>query len=370
MADQLGFALVGMCYPDHGIPWALAARTVPGGKLVGVSSSGEFDSREVIEGTRFGGLYGEFVDLSALDELTGGSWYDDHRELIDRTDVDVVIVNSLPSTHREIACAAMEAGKHVIVEKPIATTLDDADAIVACARRTGRKLMVPFNLRFLPAYQRVKALVEEGTIGELVSGYASAHWRWDDHETGARPGGVNEWRARRLDVGGGLVFEEIVHLVDLLRWFAGREATEIYAMRDNFAHRAGSPLGEHPSDVEDRASALVRFGDGMFGLVDGSFIQGATWQTRLQGTKGEIHVVHRVDEGYVDNPETFLYTEDGEHRYFRVQGENRMNAVVQHFARCIREDAEPTPDGPDGRAALAILLGIFDSAARGEAVRL
>lgn len=368
--DRLGFALAGMGYPDHGIPWAEAAKTVPGGELVGVSASGEFDRREVIERTDFGGLYGQFVDLEVLDRLTGGAWYDDWRELVTRDDVDVVIVNSVPTQHREITCAALEAGKHVIVEKPIATTLEDADAMIECAERCGRELMVPFNLRFLPAYQEVRRLLDAGAIGRLVSGYGSAHWRWDDNEAGARPGEVNEWRARRLDVGGGLIFEETIHLVDLLRWFSGGEVTEITAFRDNFGHRAGSPIGEHPEGVEDRAAAVCRFDNGMYGLIDTSFIQGATWQTRLQGTKGEIHVTHRLNEGYVDNPEVFLYTEDGEHRYFRVQGENRMNAVVQHFAECVRAGRRPRPDGRDGRQALAVLLAMFTSAQEGRMVAL
>jgi len=147
--------------------------------------------------------------------------YEDHRELSAASDVDWVMIASWNCFHREQTIAALEAGKHVFCQKPLATTLDDCAAMLAAWRQSGRMFNIGFTLRYSPHYRRIKQLLDEGAVGQIVS--------MEFNETiGFNHGGyiMGDWRRLRQYAGTHLL-EKCCHDVDLVNWMVGSRARRV-----------------------------------------------------------------------------------------------------------------------------------------------
>ena len=151
---------------------------------------------------------------SDLGRPSGAHVTADWRAAIDRSDVDIVIVSTMNHTLAEISRAAIEAGKHVLVEKPAARTVGELDTVIAAASRHQRLVRVGFNHRYHPALQKARAVVDEGVLGGLMF----VRGRYGH---GGRVGYDREWRANPAVSGGGELIDQGVHLIDLSRWFLG-----------------------------------------------------------------------------------------------------------------------------------------------------
>jgi predicted dehydrogenase len=148
----------------------------------------------------------------------------DWRDAVTRADVSIVVVATTNDALAGIACAALEAGKHVFVEKPAARTVKEADTVMLAASRAGRLVRVGFNHRYHPALLKARQLVDAGELGELMF----VRGRYGH---GGRPGYDTEWRANPSMSGGGELIDQGVHLIDLARWFLGD-----FVMVSGFAH--------------------------------------------------------------------------------------------------------------------------------------
>jgi predicted dehydrogenase len=166
---------------------------------------------------------------------------DDWRRAIDRPDVHVVIVSTTNDALARAACFAVEAGKHVLIEKPAARSVAEVDSVTDAARRHGCFVRVGFNHRYHPALRKARELVEAGAIGDLMF----VRGRYGH---GGRPGYEKEWRANPVLSGGGELIDQGVHLIDLSRWFLGDFATVT-----GFAH---TYFWQMP--VDDNAFLLLR----------------------------------------------------------------------------------------------------------------
>src|SRR5713101_498181 len=162
--------------------------------------------------------------------------------MVERDDLDALIVATPPHLHAPISVAAMRNGKHVLCEKPLARTIGEAETMVATARETGRVLKCGFNHRHHPAIQLARRWFEEGRIGDPI--FIRARYG-----IGGRPGYEREWRANPEVVGGGQLMEQGIHVVDLARWFLG-EFAHVAAFVDTGFWKI-KPL-------EDNAFALLR----------------------------------------------------------------------------------------------------------------
>jgi predicted dehydrogenase len=160
----------------------------------------------------------------ALAAKMGATAHDDWRHLLSREDIDAVVVATLHDSLAEITHAAVDAGKHVLVEKPAARNADELRPLIAAANKADVKVHVGFNHRYHRALQKAKALVDSGAIGELM--FIRARY---GH--GGRVGYDREWRANPALSGGGELIDQGPHLIDLSRWFLG-DFTEI----DGYAH--------------------------------------------------------------------------------------------------------------------------------------
>src|SRR6516162_8615303 len=231
---MLGCAIVGcgMIARFH----ARALAEVPGARLVALVSRNPANARAVAE------TVGVSCDVST--ELA---------PVLARKDVDIVIVATPSGAHMEPAVAAAEAGKHVVVEKPLEVTVERCDRIINACDRHGVKLCTIFPSRFADANRALKAAVDAGRFGRLTLGETTCKW-WRPQSYYDQGG----WRGTWALDGGGALMNQAIHNVDLLLWMMG-PATHVTAFTALLAHER--------IEVEDTAVACLRFANGALGVI-------------------------------------------------------------------------------------------------------
>jgi len=206
-------------------------------------------------------------------------YFTDYRELIDLDDVDAVIVATPHYFHPEVAIYAMERGKAVISEKPIAVTVSAADAMVAAAERTGTPFAVMHQRRSEPVWQAAWKIVSEGRLGEIYrTMLVYADFRTQAYYDSAG------WRATWAGEGGGVLINQAPHSIDLFTWLGGLP-NRVTAMTKTVGHRI---------EVEDVASALLEYPNGAVGYMYCSTTEApGTDILELAGEKGKLQVIGR-----------------------------------------------------------------------------
>jgi predicted dehydrogenase len=345
---DLSIGILGLHNHYHAYPFAqYLARGLPGLRLVGVA-----DERAELA-RAFGETY------------CGGDWTTDYAALARRDDVDAVIVTSYTSAHADHVELAAEAGKPVLLDKPIATTLADADRIVKAGERV--PVMLAYLLRYLPAYRQVHDAVRDGAVGDLVSGFYSI--RFPAGYIKDSPDATDQgWYADPVRGGGGGFLDHGVHFTDFFRWFFDSEPRSVTAHIGSLTYK---DLG-----VEDYGVATYTMDSGAIVTVE------STWHApdyfgplsspdhaSLSGTRGEIEL------HYQKSPQTEIQGVDAPwqgRRYFDFVGEERYEACYRDlllaFADAVRTGSRPVPDARDGRAALEMILAAYESHRTGRRV--
>lgn len=275
--------------------------------------------------------------------------YTDLDKLLARDDVDAVIVTSENAKHVVHAVPAAEAGKHLIVEKPIATTLGDADRIVRAAEKAGVKLQTAFVMRYHDATATVKDILARGDIGDILVITTTNHGTYPDL-----------WFGDKELAGGGSMMDHTVHTADLMRWYTGSEAEEVYAV-------SGANIRDY-LEVEDTGLVSLRFKNGVIGSIDCSWSRPSTWPTW-----GDVWLGILGTEGYivVDAFRPALdVVREGERLRWEYFGSDADYNMVADFVRVVREDGEPRASGWDGRQALEITLAAYKAVETGRPVKL
>jgi UDP-N-acetyl-2-amino-2-deoxyglucuronate dehydrogenase len=313
--------------------------------------------------------------------------YADVADLLRDDRVEVVSVATPHPSHAPLAIAALEAGRHVIVEKPMTLSLREADAMVACARRVGRSLGVIFQRRFWPASLRVRAAIADGKLGTPVSGECELSW-WRTEGYYAR----DAWRGRWDTEGGGVLVNQGIHALDMFQWYLGEPET-LWARWANLSH----PYLE----VEDNAVAAITFRSGALGVIRMTTSSRFS-RTRIavHGSNGESVSVSEEPEGAVGYHDLWTipgeeavaaeslaeHRERGEYIYrpwqselmapspsgfvYRKAAEPSYHAVqLQEFLQAIQAGREPLVNGEEGRKSLALMTAIYRSGRTGEVVR-
>lgn len=246
--------------------------------------------------------------------------------------------------HQHVAMAA-RAAKHILVEKPIATTLQDAQGMIADARQAGVTLMVAENYRFMAAVRTCKDLVDTGAVGPL-------RLIQIQQETHFQPG---QWRSHRDLNGGGVFIDSGIHKVHMLRYLAG-EPEHIYAAR------LPQALTEHQG--EDGVVLVARWSSGLIGLINHSWTASHRltphW-VAVSGTEGRI---------YFEIGQPWLRLEQGgTEETLRLPGaDNGLVPMVREFRDSIREGRQPEMSGAEGLGDLAVVLQAYESMTRGESL--
>ena len=316
---------------------ARAYRALPGVELVGIYAP---------SGTRAAPLAAEL----------GTVWTDDLERLVADPGVDAVDVCLPTPEHRAATEAALAAGKHVLLEKPIALTLADADALVALAATSDRVVMVAHVLRFWPEYVAIRRLVADGELGRPVSGVATRRQ--------AFPAWSNLFA--RSDLTGGAVVDMLIHDFDALNWVFGEP-------RAVTAHGRRNPR----SGGWDQAQVLIRY-DGASALVDGGMTMpdsspfGSTFQ--ILGERGAAEYRFQAGGRGVEDTgggvnDLVWYPPAGAPTTLALPPEDPYAAEIAYFVdrvRAGRPAARATP--ADARLALAVALAARESLETGETV--
>ena len=285
----------------------------------------------------------------------GTTWTDDLDRLLADTSIDAVSVCLPTPQHRPATEAALAAGKHVLLEKPIALTLEDADALVDLAAATDRTVMVGHVLRFWPEYVELHRLVGGGTLGRPLSAVA----------TRRQPFPAWSPLFARSDLTGGAVVDMMIHDFDALNWLFGPSSAVT-------AHGHRNPR----SGGWDQIQATITYGAAS-ALVDGGMMMpesypfSSTLQVLCESGAVEYHFRaggRSVEMGSGVN-DLMLYPADGDPVRLAVEQHDPYAAEVAYFVECLREGApadRATPE--DARLALRVALSARDALEQGETV--
>jgi UDP-N-acetylglucosamine 3-dehydrogenase len=280
----------------------------------------------------------------------GGEVVDDWHELLGRDDIDAFDVCTPNASHAEISIAAALAGKHVLVEKPMACTLEEADRMVEAASGAGTVLMPAHNSRFLGPFVAMKTAVARGDAGE-VRAFRCA-WGHGGPE-GWAP--AARWFRDRTEAGGGALIDLGVHAADVLRCVLADEPVAVSALLA--PEDPGAP-GAGGEAVEDLAQLVVRFAQGSIGSLQASWAvaSGSDHQLTIQGTAATIHLDGRT-------PPTLFPSGGGDPVRLALPEANP--GVFDAFVDAIDGATAPVPSAADGRAAVALVTAAYRSAASG-----
>ena len=278
---------------------------------------------------------------------------DNWEEVVSREDVEVVLVCTPPNVHEVMCVRALEAGKHVLCEKPLARTPEECQRIVDSASRNGCKLKCGFNHRHHPAIKQARDWSDQGIIAE-------PYFVRCRYGIGGRPGFDEEWRANREISGGGELLDQGMHAIDLARWFLGdfTEAT-------GFVHTYFWDM----APLEDNAFFLLRTERGQVASIHVSWTQ---WKNlfsfELFGKDGYI-LVEGLGSSYgvekaVLGKRAFL--EPFREQTIEFRGaDTSWDEEWEEFKSAIREGREPMANGRDGLEAVRLAYATYEAARRG-----
>lgn len=290
--------------------------------------------------------------------------YTDYLEMLEKEKPELVAIATESGRHAAIALDCIEAGCNLIIEKPIALSLADADAIIHAAKKKNVKVCVSHQNRFNKSIQKIREAMELGRFGKMF--YGTAHIRWcrdKNYYTQAR------WRGT-WEQDGGALMNQCIHNIDLLRWMMGDEIAEVTGMTDRLNHDY--------IEAEDFGSALVKFKNGSYGIVEGTtdlYPKNLEETLYLFGEKGTVKAggqsVNRIEEW------RFSDTSDEENAVKTEFAEDPPNVygfghtpLYADVIEAIEMGHEPYVNAEAGRRALELVLAIYKSAAEGRAVKL
>lgn len=284
----------------------------------------------------------------------------DLSEALKRDDVDAVHVCVPSGLHAKLGTIVAEAGKHVLVEKPIDITLPAAQRLVDAGASSGAKVAVIFQKRFTEAAQRLHTAVQGGEFGRLMECDAYVKWYRDPTYYSDSP-----WHGTWAMDGGGALINQGIHMVDLLKWVAG-------PVRSVFARRR---TALHDIEVEDLADAVLEFENGALGVLQASTaiypgyperldIHGSLGSAVLEGSDITQWAIkgQEAQSGGGGLPSGASDPGAIGHRYHVP--------VIQDFVDAIREDREPMVSGRDGLETLELVMAIYKSAQEGKEITL
>lgn len=276
--------------------------------------------------------------------------------------IDLVSVCVPPAAHATVASALLRAGKHVLLEKPMAPSLAECDEILAAADSGGVQISVVSQKRFADDVMRAKRLADRGAVGRLLFGRADSFWWRGDayYEV--------DWRGRWQTEGGGCVFIHAVHHIDLLLWFMGMPAT-VTAVVSNVSHPS--------SDVEDLAIATLCYADGRLAqLTVGLVHHGEKQRICFQGERAGLSVPWEVTANSSDRDGFPEQAAEVEAELAAAAASQPFLAHTGHAGQIVdlldAIDGNRTPicTGRQGREALELITAIYASAADGRTVDL
>jgi predicted dehydrogenase len=314
----------------HAHSYATCLKAIPGVELVGIAD-------DAARGTAFAGRHGIQLFESAEALLAAG--------------LDGVLICSANAHHRPLTELAARYTRHILCEKPIATTIADAQAMIDACERAGAKLQIAFPVRFAPPVIQLRALLRGGSLGQVYGLKTTNH--------GSMPGG---WFVDRALAGGGAVLDHTVHVIDLLRWFFDAEVTEVYA-------EVGESLLHDGLGIDDAGLLSFTLSNGAYGTLDTSWSRKAAFPTW-----GDVTIEVVAERGWARldafKEQLAVYSDRAGKAQWVGWGADMDMGLMRDFVAMIAEGRAPSITGQDGLRALEVALAAYESAASGEPVRV
>jgi UDP-N-acetylglucosamine 3-dehydrogenase len=299
-----------------------------------------------------------FVDrvLERAEKLAakyGGKAFSKYEDVLTLSGVDAVSVCTPNAFHAPITIAALGAGKHTLCEKPMATSSDEAKAMIEASQKAGKFLMIGHNQRLAPLHIKAKELIEAGTIGKIISFRTSFSHPGPESWSIEGPTG---WFFDKKQAFVGTMGDLGVHKADLLRWLLGEEIVEVASMVEHLE----KPMG----DVDDNAVCLLKTASGAIGTLTASWTHypGEDNATFIYGSKGHIRL--GADPRFT----VLCFLKSGEKQYYEVGalqtnegGGQTDTGVIREFVNSILTGTPPAISGDEGRKALAIIVACLKS---------
>ena len=289
--------------------------------------------------------------------------YTDYKEMLAEVRPELVAIATESGKHAEIALYCIEHGVHVIIEKPMAMSMDDAEKIIEAAEKHRVKVCACHQNRFNPAVQAARKALEEGRFGKLSHG--SIHVRWNrnrDYYDQA------PWRGTWAQDGGCLM-NQCIHGIDLLRWMMGDEVEEVYGVTKQQFHDY--------LECEDVGMAVVKFRNGAIGTIEGTtnvYPKNLEETLYLFGQNGTVKIggtsTNNIDIWqFADSRPEDADLQGLQEATSNVYG-NGHTALYADMVDAIVNDRKPYVDAVAGRNALEMVLAVYQAAAHGEPVKL
>ena len=276
--------------------------------------------------------------------------YDALEELLLDNDVDAVYIPLANHDHVEWVLRAIECGKHVLCEKPMALKVADIDAIRFAANQHKVTVMEGFMYRFHPQHSRVKALIDSGMIGEVRSVRASYSFMM-------RPARMYRL-VESVERGGGAMWDIGCYAIHSARLFFDQEPVAVTAMASYV-----------DSGADISSSGVIDYGSGRYAQFDFSFERGRRCEYEIIGTKGGIKC-HAVWQLPGDVPVISWWTEEGSQCEERLPAVNHFKLEIEHFSDCVLNNKKPLLSLEDAKANCQLIVAAIKSAAQGESVKL
>ncbi|MZQ83221.1 gfo/Idh/MocA family oxidoreductase [Paenibacillus sp. 5J-6] len=287
--------------------------------------------------------------VEGITERHGVPYYADYRDLLAQ-DVDAVVICSENVHHAKLVIDAANAKKHVLCEKPLGTTMEEMEQMIAACKENGVQLMTAFPCRYLAAVVRAKEAIERGDIGDIVAIKGTNH--------GGNPGG---WFIDKSLSGGGAVLDHTVHVMDLMNWFLQSEVKEVYAY--------AATLFREELEVEDAGMLHIKFDNGVFAVLDTSWSRPKSFPTwgdvtmEIVGTQGVISV-----DGFAQKND--LFSDAVGKGQYTFWGDDMDAYMIRDFVKALLQ-GEPVPvTGEDGLKAAQVALAAYESAKLGQPVAM
>ncbi|MCW4006646.1 MAG: Gfo/Idh/MocA family oxidoreductase [Candidatus Bathyarchaeota archaeon] len=272
----------------------------------------------------------------SIAERFGAKAYTSSDEMLKDEQVNAVSICTWSTMLAQEALKALHAEKHVLVEKPMATTTQQAQTLIKTADANGLKLSVGFLMRFIPGVQQIREAVETKGIGEFVSATAKR---------------VSQWPERIGDVG--VVKDTAIHDIDIMRYVSGEDPISVYAKLGSMRHR----------QFEDYAQIMLTFEGGRSAFIESNWL--TPYKTRkltVTGSDAIMQLDYISQEVVIENKEQSVQP--------RTAFKEPLKTELEHFAQCILENKQPIITGADGIKALQIAIAAQQSSEKNQAIKL
>ena len=296
----------------------------------------------------------------------GGLAYDTAEELLANPEIDAVSVCAANYAHAELSIQALNAGKHVLCEKPMATTLADCEAMVECAKKNGKFLMIGHNQRLAKAHMEAKRLIDAGLIGDIITFRTS--FGHGGPETWSISPGKNVWFFDKKKAAMGVMADLGVHKTDLIQYLTGQRVVRTTARLVTLDKRGedGELIG-----VDDNAVCIYEMSGGAFGTMTASwtYYGAEDNSTVLYGTKGIMRIyddpAHSIVVKLADGQEQVYDVEQ-----IQTNDNQTKSGVIDLWVDCLKNNRAPEISGESALCAMRAVFASIESSQTGKAVEI